>query len=105
MITSQRTNRWNPPPLLATTCSAMAQHTDERDVAVLVLVIEPGADHEAVLDLEPEVIDGNAGPRPRRLVQVRAQLHRRGTPGGEVVEAHPHGESCDGGVPQATHWP
>src|SRR5882762_259794 len=92
-MTTQRMNRCNPPPLFGTLCSAILEDPDEGNVAVLVAVVEPVAHHEAVLDLEPEVVDGDPGPRPRRLVQQRAQLHGRGPAGGEVVEQVPHGES------------
>src|SRR5204863_1705955 len=91
-MTSQRTNRCKPPPFFGTLCSAILQDPDEGDVAVLVAVVEPIAHDEAILDLEPEIVDGDPGPRPRRLVQQRAQLHRSGPAGGEVVEQVPHGE-------------
>src|SRR5689334_22538899 len=67
-ISTQRMNRWNPPPLRTSVASAIAQHPDERDVAVLVRRIEPVADYVTVLDLEAEIIDGDARARPRRLV-------------------------------------
>src|SRR5581483_6587355 len=75
-ITSQRTNRWNPPPLRGALCSAMPEDADEGNVAVLVARVEPVPDHEAVLDLEAEIVDGDPRPRAPRLVQERAQLHR-----------------------------
>src|ERR1700682_1614799 len=92
-ITSQSTNRWNPPPLRGAVCSDIAQHPDEGNVAVLVAGVEAVSDHEAVLDLEPEVVDRDPGPGLGRLVEQGAQLYRRGPPGGEVVEEVPHGQA------------
>src|SRR5437016_4835383 len=90
---SQRTRRCSVLPLRDATCSAMAEHTDEGDVAVLVRCVQTVTDHEAVLDLETEIVDGDPGPRPGGLVQERAELHRGGAAGGEVVEQVAHGQA------------
>src|SRR2546426_3208395 len=88
-ITSQSKSRWNAPPLRGA-CSAMAQYADEGDVAVLVIGVQTVTHDEAILDLEAQIVDGNPGARPRRLVQERAELHRRRPPRGHVVEQIAH---------------
>src|SRR5205814_9458656 len=59
---SQRTRRCSVLPLRAATCSAMTEHADEGDVAVLVRCIQTVADHEAVLDLETVIFDVDRRP-------------------------------------------
>src|SRR5438105_12988899 len=88
-IRSQSTSRWNAPPLRAAG-SAMAQCADEGDVAVLVVRAETVTDDEAIRDLEAQIVDGNPRACPRRLVQQRAELHRRRPARGQVVQEIAH---------------
>src|SRR5690349_911013 len=54
--------------------SAALEHPDERQVPVLLRVVQPVADHELVRDGEPQVVDHHLADSPLRLVQERAQL-------------------------------
>src|SRR5205823_11910534 len=99
-MTTQSTKRCSALPLRGATCSAIAQHPDEGDVAVLVRRVEAVPDDVAIFDLEAEIVDGDPGPGPRRLVQQRAELDRGGPAGGEVVEQVAHGQA---GVDDVLH--
>src|SRR5207253_2578363 len=69
------------------------ERRDVGEVAVLALEVEPVADHEAVLDREALVVDGDLALAARGLVEERADLERLRVADAERIEEEVHREA------------
>src|SRR5690242_2291350 len=61
--------RGRTPAAVNEWCAASAEDGDMPEVPILFRVVEPVADDELVLDVEPDVLDRHLDAAPRRLAQ------------------------------------
>src|SRR6185437_15676021 len=74
-------------------CSFRLHDPDEGEVPVTLGPVEAVADHEAILDGEAEVVDGDLDLGARRFVEQGADLEARRVAGVEELEEVGDGEA------------